>query len=161
VSATRSFPVEWLERHHIAVTGMSDKVVHRQFVEHQEYGSLWSAVIQDDNRYWKVSYLEPNTSEVHVDTWFDELDVKGEEVFPRGTFVTQWVPKKWDTSGTCAEAFGPNLSQVCGEPAPFLVALRSGITGIETTERCERHLRMMFLSPELVEALQEVRRRWH
>lgn len=157
MTAKRTFPVEWLERHHIAVAGMSELVVHRQFGEHQEYGSTWTVVFMDDGRYWEATYQDANTSEVHVDTWFDEELVTATEVVPRGTFVTQWVPKKWDTAGVCtAEADG-----VCGQAAPFLVAIRSGETGIQTLERCERHTRMLVLSADDFERIQEVRRRWH
>lgn len=153
---TRTFRSDWLDAHHIAVTGMSSRVVHREFGEHQEWGSTWTAVFEEGGKYWQVVYQVPNTSEVEADTWFDDNNVVATEVVPRGTFVTSWVPARQATGGTCAGVWG-----TCGQPAPFLVARRSGETGIETLERCERHLRLMFTSAEETEKIQEVKRRWH
>lgn len=156
MTPTRTFTAEWLDSHYISIPGISGKVCHREFVENQEYGAIWQVVFLEDDRYWRVTCQTP-LGEGHADTWFDEENVEASEVVPRGTFATQWVPKKWDTAGSCtAEANG-----VCGQAAPFLVAVRSGETGIETLERCERHTRMMVLSSAQFEQIQEVRRRWH
>lgn len=153
---TRTFPTGWLDARYIAVDLKNDLVVHREFGEHQEWGSTWTVVFTDGGKYWQVTYQVPNTSEVEAETWFGDEEVTATEVVPRGTFTTQWVPKKWDTAGACTGVWG-----TCGQPAPFLVARRSGETGIETLERCERHLRLMFTSAEETERIQEVRRRWH
>lgn len=160
----RTFPVEWLERHHIAVEGMSKLVVHREFVEHQEYGSLWFVVFQDEGRYWKASYLEPNTSEVHVDTWGDHLEIPAVEVRPVPKFVTEWVATTSNRGGTCkaalAEAFSDTVLGPCGLAAPFVLAVTKG-NKIESLERCVAHAHQMMSSPETFPLIEEVRRRWH
>ncbi len=153
---TRTFSADWLDAHHIAVTGMNGRVAHREFGEHQEWGSTWTAVFEDGGKYWRVTYQMANTSEVEVDTWFGDENVVAIEVVPRGTFVTSWVKPGRAGDGTCGGVWGS-----CGQAAPFLVAIRSGETGVETLERCERHLRLMFTSAEDTERLQEVKRRWH
>lgn len=163
MSETRTFPVEWLERHHIAVEGMSKLVVHREFVEHQEYGSLWSVVFTDEGRHWKTSYLEPNTSEVHVETWGGDLDVQAVEVRPRPKFVTEWVPVRPNVGGQCKAAltgaFGDAELGPCGLAAPFLIAVAKG-SKTETLERCVAHAHQMMSSPETFPLIEEVRRRW-
>lgn len=160
----RKFPVEWLERNHIAVNGMSKLVVQREFVEHQEYGSLWSVVFQDDGSYWKTSYLEPNTSEVHVDTWGDELEIEAVEVRPQPKFVTEWVPVSSSHGGRCNAALTSALDDTpiapCGLAAPFLIAVCKG-SKVITLERCVAHAHQMMASPETFHLIEEVRRRWH
>ena len=158
----RSFPVEWLERHHIAVEGMSKLVVHREFVEHQEYGSLWAVVFKDEGRYWKTSYLEPNISEVHVETWGDDLDIEAVEVRPQPKFVTEWVPVRPNNSGQCTEplmASGKVIGS-CDLAAPFLVAISQG-NKIVSLERCVAHAHQIMSQPETFPIVEEVRRRWH
>ena len=153
---TRTFTAEWLDAHSIDNPFVGKMVVHREFVENQEYGTVWKAVFSHDGKHWQITYQTP-LGEADADTWFDEREVKATEVCPRGTFVTSWVPVHRVTAGTCTA----NANGVCGREAPFLVALRSGETGIKTVERCARHLRAMFMSAEGTEAIQEVRRRWH
>ena len=164
MSPVRFFSVEWLERNHIATTGMSKLVVHREFVEHQEYGSLWSVVFMDEGRYWKTSYLEPNTSEVHVETWGGDPDVEAVEVRPYPKFVTEWIPFKPHSGGRCTE---PVTSPQDGAPigtcnlaAPFVLGVTMG-NKIETLERCVGHTHLLVSSPETFPLVEEVRRRWH
>lgn len=154
---TRIFTAEWLDAHRIDNPFVSKMVVHREFVENQEYGTVWMAVFSHEGKHWQVTYQTP-LGEAEADAWFDEKEVRATEVCPRGTFVTSWVPVHRVTSGTCVASPG---KKVCGQDAPFLMARRSGETGIETLELCARHLRSMFLSPEGTELIQEVRRRWH
>lgn len=154
---TRTFPAAWLDAHHIAVNGMSKLVVHREFGEHQEWGSTWTAVFLDDERYWQVTYQEPNTSEVHVDTWFDDEDVVATQVSPAPKFVTEWVPVKKNRSGLCKARTG--LLGFCDTEAPFLIAIRCGGV-LDALERCVEHGKALITSPETFDQIEEVRRRW-
>lgn len=161
--STRSFPVEWLERHHIAVTGMSKLVVHREFGEQQEYGSTWTVVFTDDGKYWQVTYQKP-TGQAYVDTWFGDLNITATEVRPQPKFVTEWVPVRPNHSGRCKEpiasAPGDTVISTCDMDAPFLLALAKG-NSTASLERCVPHALMILTSPETFPLIEEVRRRWH
>ena len=161
--STRTFPVEWLERNHIAVDGMSRLVVHREFAENQEYGALWNAVFEDGGRYWRVTYQTP-LGEGHADTWFDDLEIIATEVRPQAKFVTEWVPVTQKPGGRCGElittAPGGIVVGRCDTEAPFLLAVRKG-SEIRTLERCVAHTNVILHSRERFPLVEEVRRRWH
>lgn len=158
--STRTFPVEWLERNHIAVNGMSRLVVHREFEENQEYGALWSVVFTDEDRYWRVTYQTP-LGEAHADTWFDDLEIIATEVRPQAKFVTEWVPVRPHDGGKCAERVtgSTGKASTCDLDAPFIIAMASG-NEVASHERCAAHTRMILNSPQAFHLVQEVRRRW-
>ncbi len=159
--STRTFPVEWLERNHIAVDGMSRLVVHREFAENQEYGALWNVVFEDGGRYWRVTYQTP-LGEGHADTWFDDLEIIATEVRPQAKFVTEWVPVRPHNGGRCTEkvAGSTGKASTCDLDAPFIIAMTSG-NEVESHERCVAHTHMILGSPRTFHLIQEVRRRWH
>lgn len=159
---TRTFPSGWLDARHIAVNLDNKLVVHREFGEHQEWGSTWTVVFMDEGRYWEVTYQEPNTSEVQADTWFDEENVVATEVRPQPKFVTDWVPVRPHSGGRCKEPIvsGGTVFGACDLAAPFLLAVTQG-NKVETWERCVAHAHMLITSPETFHLIEEVRRRWH
>lgn len=153
---TRTFSADWLDSEYISVNVPNKLVVHREFVESQEYGSVWTAVFLCDGKYWEVTYQEP-FGEAHADTWFDEEDVTATQVSPAPKFVTEWVPVTRNRAGLCKESAG--RLGLCGVEAPFLIAVRrDGV--LNALERCVEHGRALITSPDEFDKIEEVRRRW-
>lgn len=160
---TKTFTAHWLDSKYLTIAGMSKLVVHREFVENQEYGALWRVVFLHDEKYWQVSYQTP-IGQAHVDTWFDEEEVTATQVQPQAKFVTEWVPVGQARAVRCTASLvaappDGTVLGTCDMDAPFLVALLEG-SKIESVERCPAHAHMLITSPVTFRLVQEVKRRW-
>ena len=160
---TRAFTAEWLEANYIDSRFFGKLVVHREFVENQEYGSIWMAVFLYDGKHWQVTYQTP-LGGARVDTWFGDEEVQATEVRPITKSFTEWIPVEKDSRNRCTVSLAAtppdgSPSGSCDMDAPFLITIRSD-SGLDCIESCIAHAHMMLTSVETFGVVEEVNRRW-
>lgn len=156
---TRTFPRSWLEQRYIALDIENSRVVHREEVSRQEGGAVYAVVIEDDEKFWRMTYRENALGEFKVDPWFDQEEVLATEVVPMPKLSITWAPIADDVipRPACRRLTAYGERNDCQALADWAVSCVANGSPLEI-HACQAHLHDMFRIRKDLVQIHEVKR---